>query len=394
MTVLLCLMMIQLWNQPSVRMLGFGRHFEGFIPDPITDLMWNPASLKEFGSGYEDTFNSLQIYSIMQIMGDIDSTVYPDHIKSIFLRTAEPLALLVFYPKIGLGFRSGAFVRYDERNYSDIEQHLYGQDGFFGALNLGRFVKIGGEFNWSWNNQPDEFYVTVWDSINDEYSTTVSHWELSKEVGAGILMSDNGIWRLSLSARKNWEKNMFYGHRILWPDDWQQEWNERREYLRSFVKLEINVHPLKVVLKYDYCDDVLVYRRYYEPEDSSIFEFSSYRPGIAVLYLPHTDIIVSGGFLHDYHKYELHYVRSLIIPVAFETNLNARLKFRFGATCMYVHKDTYSWIVVSPSIEESYLKNDINLGVDFHLYDKMCLYLATQDLLNYKSWFFGFSFAL
>lgn len=215
---ILVVFLLQLWNQPSVRMVGIGRYFEGFISDPITDLNWNPAALKNFGNKYGTTFDALQLYTMVQKIDDIDSIAYPDIRKNIFLRTTEPLAFFILCPKIGLGFRTGAFIRSEQRNYSNIEQWLYGQNGFYGALNIGKYVKIGGEFNWSWNNRPDEYEVTVWDSLYNEYDATIFHSELSKEFGAGCIISNNRTWQISTSVRKSWENNTYKGHRFWWPD--------------------------------------------------------------------------------------------------------------------------------------------------------------------------------
>ena len=63
---MLIVLLLQLWTQPSVRILGLGTDFAGYIPDPMTDVLRNPAYLKGFGYSYDGSHSSLQIYTVMQ----------------------------------------------------------------------------------------------------------------------------------------------------------------------------------------------------------------------------------------------------------------------------------------------------------------------------------------
>ena len=102
------LLLFQLWNQPSVRMLGFGEEFVGFIPDPITDLILNPANLKDIGRDrYDETFESLQIYTITQRFEESFDSVFNEDIRTFLSEVRKPLSCLIFYPKLGLGFKGG-----------------------------------------------------------------------------------------------------------------------------------------------------------------------------------------------------------------------------------------------------------------------------------------------
>lgn len=383
---LITIILFHLWTQPSVRMLGFGEDFAGFIPDPITDLLRNPACLEDFGVGYEASYNSLQIHTIIQKFDELDST-YIDTTESHSFGTAEPLSVFLLYPKFGLGFRLGAFMRYGERNHSQLEPWLYRQDGFVGALNLSKYIKIGGEYNYSWNDTPDEYYVTVWDTLNNTYDAPIYRGQTSNEFGLGIIIGDNKIWQLAVSARRNLEKDSFEA--LFFPQEWQREWTERREEKFFFSRIEGNFHSYMIVVKCDYIGKTRVQRRYYFPEDSFNLKFSSFESGLAIQNQLDDYLMISVGIIYCTHEYTDYHTKGFIIPVGFERKVGSVLTFRFGNAFIYNHAETELNTTLRFDI-----KNEMNFGLEFQPYDKMCLYLATQDPLNYRRWFLGLSFAL
>jgi len=393
----LLLMVFQLWTQPSVRILGFGREFAGFIPDPITDLIYNPAYLKEIGYGYDKTFNSLQVYMLTQTLGD---TVYLESSISYLFRTGgahEPLSLLVFYPKLGLGFRVGAMWRIDERNKHYPELWLYGQEGFFGALRIGRYLKIGGEYNFSWNNQPDEYEIQEWDSLGNQYMGNINHTETSNELGFGLLIG-GGLLQLAISGKKDWELNSFAVD--FWEPQYDITWSDTRGDSRLFLKLQGGVNFLKVVLKCNYREWLWNRRIYYAPQNLFIddtVKFSSFKSGVSVLYSPFRDIIVSAAVIYNIEKFKdgIDYcTKSFIVPVGFERSFGHILKFRFGNTFTFNHTKSFDPYILYPYIFKYDIYNNVNFGLDLYPYQRLNFYFATRDPLNYKQWFFGLSFAL
>jgi|GEM_PF-5904972 len=185
---LVIILLFQLWNQPSVRMLGFGKDFAGFIPDPITDLLRNPAYLKTFGQD-DRSFDVLQMYAMIR---SFNSTALDTQLLGLeFFEREELLSLFVLYPKIGLAYRVGSWQRWDHRDYSEFEPWLYGQEGFLGALNIGRLIKVGAEYSFSWNNEPDWIYLYKYDTLGIRQKASVTHLEWSNESGLGITITNS-----------------------------------------------------------------------------------------------------------------------------------------------------------------------------------------------------------
>ncbi len=393
----LLLMVFQLWTQPSVRILGFGREFAGFIPDPITDLIYNPAYLKEIGYGYDKTFNSLQVYTLTQAVGD---SLYLERSVSYLFRTGgahEPLSLLIFYPNLGLGFRVGAMWKIDERNEHYLEPWLYGQEGFFGALGIGRYLKIGGEYNFSWNNQPDEYEIREWDSLGNQYMGRINHTETSNELGFGLLIG-SGLLQLAVSGKRDWELNSFVAD--FGELQYDTTWSDKRGDSRLFLKLQGGVYFLKVVLKCDYREWVWNRRIYYALPNlfvNDTIKFSSFKVGIGALHYPCRDITVVAVVIYNIEKFRDGIdccIKSLIVPVGFERSFGHILGFRFGNTFTFNHTKSFDPYIIYPYIFNYTICNDVNFGLDLNPYQRLNFYFASQDLLNYKRWFFGLSFAL
>lgn len=106
---ILLLFLIYLWNQPSIRILGFGREFTSYVSDPVNDILRNPAFIKNF----EDT-DKINLNVFMQNFDCIDSIVVPErNLQLKFFETIEPLSLIGINSQIGILTRLGAWSRYD-----------------------------------------------------------------------------------------------------------------------------------------------------------------------------------------------------------------------------------------------------------------------------------------
>lgn len=383
MTLLLfCLSL--LWNHPSVRLLGFGQGFDHFIPDPITDIIRNPAFLKQF-----DYDNPL-FYTVAQPFENVDSVyLYDRFLRLDLFETAEPLSLMLLYPKVGIGFRLGAWTRFDEDRCA---KWFYGQAGTIGAMNLGKYIKIGAEYDFSWNNQPDDriFSPYVYKSV------CIHHYENSNEFGFGVVVGNNK-WQLSVSAKNNWEidkyraetsQNLRYWY--YWPVEWPSRWSEKRTDLRILSNLIFKSSYFTIIIHFSHYY-YKWFRRYlcWTPQFYYDYRetFSSEEPGVTFLYKPTNDMFIFTGM--SYWRYgESSYVEveNVVIPVGFEKKLNSLLTLRFGDTFVITRNYMY-W-------QELLLKNEINFGFDIKPYKKLTFSCAIDDPLKFRKWFFGLHFSL
>lgn len=384
------LLLFQLWNQPSVRMLGFGKDFAGFVPDPITDLLRNPAYLKEFGT-CDATFNSLQIYASTRNFDKIMDSVNYGDVRSVF-DTDDQLSFIAFYPKIGIGCKMGAFTRIDERNNLNRENWLYGQKGLFGAFQLGKYLRIGGEYNYSWNDKPDKFRVQFYDTSYNLRSATISHGERSNEWAGGIIIGDQTSknWQLAISYKKNSEIDTFLANTVYeWPDEWLSEWNERHEDSYFYAKFAVSHQNYKVIWQFNYYDRLRIQKVYFMPADSFITRLEVFEPGMGFLYQPQRDITLVAAVICSEWRHLGSPTSGLIIPVGVEKSFGESITCRFGNTFTYRTKYFYK------GTEYDYhIKNELNFGLDFRPYEKLNLYLATTNPFEYSAWLFGLSFAL
>jgi len=187
----LLLMVFQLWTQPSVRILGLGREFAGFIPDPITDLIYNPAYLKTFVRD-QKSFDVPQTYIMMRSFNS--TTLIEQKSELEFFENEELLSLFGLYPKIGVAGRFGAWQRVDIRGCLKYGLWPYGQSGLLYAFNICKWIKFGGEYNCSWNNGPDWLCISMSDTLGNPQTAEITHSEWSNEIGFGILITNNTHW--------------------------------------------------------------------------------------------------------------------------------------------------------------------------------------------------------
>lgn len=384
------LLLFQLWNQPSVRMLGFGKDFAGFIPDPITDLIWNPAYLKTFGEG-TNSYNTPQVYSMMRAFS---STTLTEQIAGMeFYENEELISMYALYPKIGLACRFGAWQRIDIRNNYERELWPYGQAGFLGSLNVGRWVKIGGEYNHSWNNGPDWFRVSIADSLGYPQAVAITQSNCSNEIGFGIILSNYKNWQLSLSGKKNWEIDSFTSD-TPYPFGRGPE-GESTTFKAHYDDLQFNARLRYMPNRFIFSSNFNYMRKRIERDGLNHFMdyyLTSVRPGIGAIFYPKDDLFVMASITYalnrvDYSAYTPSTritAQKVIGLVGFETVLSRILKFRFGSTL------TYMYLYQS----DHQFKNELSFGIDITPYEKLTLNFATINPLEYSFWYFGVSFAL
>lgn len=371
-----------------MRILGFGRYFAGLVPDPVTDLTVNPAYLKTFG---EDTnsYNTPQVYSMMRAFS---TTALAEQIPDMeFYESEELVSIYALYPKIGLACRFGAWQRLDLRSlykYDKPELWPYGQAGFLGSLAVMRWVKIGAEYNYSWNNQPDWIFFAKDDSLGHSHTAAVTHSEWSNEVGFGALISDNKSWQLSLSCKKNWEADNFKActTHYFWPKAEQTVYIDHHEDFQLNTKIRYSLNKLKITLGFNYLRKDIEHGRFAFYGDQY---HTSIRPAIGVLYYPFNNSFVVASITYAVNKGGMSddtwiNDRKVIGLAGFETRFTQVLTFRFGSTLIY----TYKYEIYHD------LKNELCFGIDITPHDKLTLNFATINPLEYRLWFFGLNFAL
>lgn len=374
--MILIVILFQLWTQPSVRILGFGREFAGFIPDPITDLIYNPAYLKMFGKD-NLSFNGLQIYSSMKRLNSVspDTTI----VDLEFFEYKELLSLFVLYPKIGLAYRVGAWQRFDYRNYYELEPWLYGQEGFLCAFNIGKWIKLGAEYSFSWNNGPDWYNIVKYDSLNNPHEAAIVHLEWSNEGGLGIILSDNNKWQFAFAGKKNWEIDSFAADTtfwVYWPKNEASEWIRNYGDFQIISDFRIRIAQVSISADMKYCE---------RNNHSTNSYRCSYRPGLGIIYQPNNNLLVIGAITYAWSRRDnFTYSQKIIIPVGFERKFGTDLNFRFGDTFIYEYYDGIYF----------YAKNKINLGLDLDVYKNLRLFFATQNLFENNGWLFGLNFSL
>ncbi|UCG30928.1 MAG: hypothetical protein JSV53_03380 [candidate division WOR-3 bacterium] len=369
------MLLVQLWSQPSVRMLGFGRYFAGYVPDPITDLTWNPAYMKTLGENV-DTYNTPQIYAMTRIFTTNELTNQTPNME--FWENDELMSLFALYPKIGVALRLGAWQRSDVRSYYTPELWAYGQAGILGSLGITQRIKVGVEYSASWNNKPDWIYLEKHDTLGIIQDAVLTHSEWSDQIGLGIILTDNMNWEISLSGRSNWETNSFIADTIewFWPQHETVQFDEQYNDMQVNARLRLLFRKLKVTLDWKYAYKDCRAR-------------NSMRPGLGITYYPMSNIFVIGGLTYVVNKSSqggTSWIRErrLIGLAGFEARFSPILTFRIGNTTTYTY------------YHEIYhqLTNEISFGIDLIPYEKLKLNFATSNPFEYSCWYFGVSFAL
>lgn len=122
--------------------------------------------------------------------------------------------------------------------------------GIAGAINLSKFIKIGGDYNCSWNNRPDDCIIDV-----DPYkSAYIHHLAKSNECGAGILILNNKV-KLSIAGKKNWETDNYRAEKSplwYWPEGLSPVWSEKKNDYMILTSLSINISRLTVIAHFDF----------------------------------------------------------------------------------------------------------------------------------------------
>ncbi len=327
--MVLVIILFHLWTQPSVRILGFGREFAGFVPDLITDLIHNPATIKVFGKD-SISYNGIQIYSSIKSFNSANLDTQKVDLE--FFENEELLSLFVLYPKIGLAYRVGAWQRFDYRNFYELEPWLYGQEGFLYGLNIGKWVKLGAEYSFSWNNAPDRYYII------SPCPAAITHSEWSNEGGLGIILSDEYKWQFAFAGKKNWETNTFTADTagFYWPNDQPSSWTN------NYSDLQINSR-FKIKIKQTIITAGL---KYYEKDNySANSRRCSYRPRLGIIYQPGNNLFVIGAITYALNKTDNSITSmEIIIPVGFERKFGSLINFRMGNTFIYeVYHYTYNF---------------------------------------------------
>jgi hypothetical protein len=367
-------------------MLGFGRYFAGYVPDPITDLTWNPAYIKTLGENV-DTYDTPQIYAMTRAFST--NTLANQTPNMEFYENDELMSVFALYPKIGLALRLGAWQRSDIRDYYTPELWAYGQAGILGGVGITERIKVGVEYSASWNNGPDWIYLQKLDTLGIFQDAVLTHSEWSDQIGLGIILADNMNWEISLSGRSNWESNSFIADTIgwFWPQNEQVEFEERYHDIQVNARLRFLFKKIKVIFDWKYVRKDFKHGRldYYNWE----YRGNSMRPGLGITYYPRSNVFVIAGLTYVVNTWSASEnswtsERRLIGLAGFEARFSPILTFRIGNTI------TYSYL------HEIYhqVTNEISFGVDLIPYEKLKLNFATNDPIEYSQWYFGVSFAL
>lgn len=384
------LLLFQLWNQPSVRMLGFGKDFAGFIPDPITDLSRNPAYLKTFGEG-TNSHNTPQVYSMMRAFS---TTALAEQIPDIeFYENEELGSIYALYPKIGFACRLGAWQRMDLGTYYDYRRLWpYGQTGFLGSLDIGKWITIGTEYNCSWNTRPDSFRLGVGDSLGQLQPVHITKLVWSNEIGFGMILTGKKIWQLSISGKKNWETRNLTSD-IPFPFGRGPE-GELTAYKAHYDDFQFNTRLRYMPNRFIYSATISYFRKRIERDGvnhTMDYYFESARPGIGIVFYPRNDLFIVTSMAYALNK--INYAaypgtstiaQKVIGLIGFESVLSRVLKFRFGSTL------TYMYLYQS----DHQFKNELSFGIDITPHEKLTFNFATINPLEYSFWYFGLSFAL
>lgn len=393
------LLLFQLWNQPSLRIFGFGEYFEGLIPDPITDLSTNPAFIKDIGEKYGGTFPTPQIYTKYQRFDDIDSIyIANDHDQPLLLST-EPINIYALYPKLGIGFRSGLIIRNEQRTYDKIERWIYGENGFIVGYKINKYLQAGAEYNFSWKTSPIWYMVTVWDTLEngDVEFRDEQLWSNSRGLEGGIGLKINFFKNVWLSQSiKYYDETIWYNAHHFFPRNWLRNWENNNTGFKSYTQFCFETNFFKVKASYSFIENSLQLRNYYPPYDSSINKYPEYCPKVGLILTPVGNVMIAGACVYDYQKYYYYFKQRLIFPVGLENKINEHFTFRLGTSFSYIFRDTYRWIAVWPPTTDIDFFSEFTLGVDYHPYEKMSLFFVSQDIfkINYKKWLFGLEFCL
>jgi hypothetical protein len=384
------LTIIQLWNQPSVRILGFGKEFAGFIPDQVTDLLHNPAYLKT-GKDSE-THDGLQIHSMMRPFISTDLATQTSNLE--FFETDELLSLFILYPKVGIGYRIGAWQRNECRSYFEVEPWLFVQQGFIYSMRIRKYFNLGIEYNFSWNNRPDRFDIVVkgtihnWDWIERKF-----RWEWSNEGGLGILLSNNTDWQFSFACKKNWEVDSYYVDTLSFtpcPDGRPLNYESRYSDFQSNAKIKYLAKKYKIIFQLSYFEkNIKAWQWYYEQHKFECKNATHWKPGLGFIYQLSDNVFVNTAIIYAIDtRWTQSNIKKLIIPVSFEMDASPRLKCRFGDVF------TYSYSLGYYPNPYYYFKNELNLGLDIKPYEKLIFSLATSIRTNSFEWFFGLGVSL
>ncbi|MGB3340872.1 MAG: hypothetical protein WBB37_05270 [bacterium] len=388
---ILVLFLLQLWNQPSVRLLGLGGDLNGFLSDPITDVTWNPAYLKLFGIK-DNSNDALQLHSKMRSFGS--SNLNKNGSFSQFYENDELMALTILYPKIGLGWRIGAWQRYDDRTYASGDRFaydhlfpqlwLYGQQGMLLTTSVGKWMNVGIEYNFSWNNRTDLYHYLTHDALGSTEIARILHLEWSNEVGIGILLHNNN-WEVSLAGKNNWESNQY---KMDTTHFWRE--GEPTKYESYYQDLQINALVRYRVDRINLIGRVTIFRKDINAWHPDFYDKSDYyrlalRPGLGTSVSLLENVSITAAAIYGEKRTDTGiYERGLTIPVGFEYFHNKHIAFRFGNTFNYAY-DCHAYHSIW---------NQLNIGVEIDPYEKLKLHFASQFSDKYTQYLFGLFYSL
>jgi len=378
------LFLFQLWTQPSTRIMGFGNNFADFVPDYINDFIQNPAYLKIMNEYAE--YNFPQVYSSIRSFNSTTSTEIMSDKE--FYDNDELMSIGFLYPKLGLAGRYGIWQRRTGIGYgSDGFLRLFGQAGLSGALNILKWINIGGEYNCSWNNRPDSLILITYDSLGGYYAH-ISELIWSNEIGIGILLHKNPL-EFSASGKINYENENFTSDIPFYfergPEGLLTAFETNYYDLKFNTRLRYNPNNFTHTINFN-CFRKQIARD--GVNHSMDYYLTAFRPGIGTVYYPKKNFLTIASV-----SYEIDNIDYVVYPgttttdqnviglIGFEAQLSRILNFRFGNTLSY--NSHYG-------IKQT--KNDICFGVDIMPYEKMIFNIATSNPLDYKYYFFGINF--
>jgi hypothetical protein len=382
------ILLFQLWTQPSTRILGLGNYYADYVPDRITDLLHNPAYLKINNEDIEyclpliySTLRSLNSMTLNDIMTDKE-----------FYDNEELISFGIIYPKLGVAGRYGKWQRRTGIDFgADGYLRLFGQAGFNGAFKILKCIYIGGEYNFSWNNRPDNFILDISDSLGHQHYAFITEMVWSNEVGMGFVLTHKNLWELSISGKKNYEKENFTSS-IPFPFERGPE-GLLTVFKAGYYDLKFNAKLRFTQKKFAHVANFSCFQKEIVRDGvnhNMDYYLTTFRPGIGTVYYPRRNILTIGSVLYEIDN--INHVaypgtgtldKKIIGLMGFEAQLSQNIKFRFGNTLIYIFPyNPYQ------------IKNEISFGIDIMPYENLTFNVASQNPLDYAFWFFGVSFKL
>ncbi len=384
------ILLVQLWSQPSVRLLGFGRYFAGYVPDPITDLTWNPAYIKTLGENV-DTYNTPQIYAMTRVFNS--ATLIEQSQEEDLFVNEELASLYGVFPKLGLACRIGGWQRTDIRNYHYQDPWFYGQGGLLGSIRLCRWMKVGCEYSHSRNKRPDIFCNILWNTGSNPQEVTITQESGSNEFGIGIILTDREKIEMSISGKTDEEVRKLFSD-VPYPFGYGSE-GEVTTYEAHYNNTRVNARLRYMSNRFIYSANFTYMRNNIERD--GINEYSDYsvgtiRPGAGVIYYPTEDLFVTASVIvlidwiddDAYTPSIWNQDKRIMFLIGLEAPISKILKFRLGNNLTY----GFGYALGHRFI------NEPSLGLELTPYEKLTLNFATGNPLDYAFWYFGISFVL